>query len=121
MSVQSNTIDPRAQHYLKNRLDQVDKGLGKLAARLPAPAPLTPEQMSVTRAREIIGDLSREVRVRSLEAAIEGRLNWLARSIERTARADGEPKPLMTVPELDIAILKDLLSGWQQHTTNNQK
>jgi hypothetical protein len=101
------------QAYLRRRLGQVEKGFGKLAARLPAPSPLTPDQFAIARARELIGDLDREIRLRPLEHAIQNRLTWLERVEQRAKSDDGEPKPKYSGIPLDRAILGDLLKGWQ--------
>jgi len=100
------------QAYLQQRFLEVEKNLGRVAARLGQPTPITSPLDALDRAREITSDLSREVTVRALDEAIEARLEWLDRAEARQGAQDGEPKNDLNRIALDRVLLLELKSGW---------
>ena len=101
------------QEYLTRRILDIEKSLGKVAARLGAPTPITQPLDALDRAREIAGDLAKEVRVRSLEEAVRHRLGWLARAEVRAGQVGGEPKAELESIDLDRRLLQELEAGWK--------
>lgn len=101
------------QKYLNGRMEDIEKNLGKVAARLGTPTPITQPLDALDRARELVGDMFRQVRVRSLEDAIRTQLAWLDAAERRLAARDGEPKVKFNRIELDRRLLGDILAGWK--------
>lgn len=101
------------QSYLTDRMQQVERGLGRVAARLGEPTPITEPLDALDRARELVADLYKQVTVRSLEAAVQAQLDWLDRADARLGLADGEPKHDLNRIALDRALLEDLREGWR--------
>jgi len=103
----------RERTFLERRIVEVERDMGRLAAGIGAPAPITQELDVLDRARELWGDMLRQVRVRPLDDAVTAQLDWLNRVEERQARADGEPKPDLNRVALDRRLLSDLLRSWR--------
>jgi hypothetical protein len=101
------------QRYLARRLSEIEQGLGRVAARLGEPTPITQPLDALDRARELAADLVKQVQVRPLEEAVAAQLAWLARAEARQQVQDGEPKAAFNRIALDQRILGDLLAGWQ--------
>ena len=101
------------QEFLKARMAQVEEGMGRIAARLGQPTPITSPLDVMDRARELVSDLSREVTVRPLDDAIVARLDWLDRAEGRLGSSSGEPDLALTRIPVDRVLLRELLAGWQ--------
>jgi len=101
------------QKYLTDRMQQVERGLGRVAARLGEPTPITEPLDALDRARELVADLYKQVAVRPLETAVQAQLDWLDRADARLGLADGEPKHDLNRIALDRALLEDLREGWR--------
>lgn len=101
------------QAYLSDRMQQVERGLGRVAARLGEPTPITEPLDALDRARELVADMAKQVTVRPLEAAIQAQLAWLERAEARLGQADGEPKHDLNRIALDRVLLEDLREGWR--------
>lgn len=101
------------QNYLTGRVLEIEKALGKVAAGLGEPTPITQPLDALDRARELAGDLAKEVRVRSLADAVRHRLDWLARAEARAGQAGGEPKTDLNRIALDRRLLQELEAGWK--------
>ncbi len=115
----SNAYEPRSasqiaaeERYLRHRLEQIEKGLGTVAARLAAPAPAGPSLLALDRARQLAGELLAQIRVRTLEEAITARLEWLDRAAARR-KESAEPLPRLDLTDLDRRLLTDLLAAWR--------
>ncbi len=100
------------QAYLTDRVLRIEQGMGRVAARLGQPTPITSSLDALDRARELASHLNREVTVRPLSEAIQARLEWLDRAEARQAQADGEPKNDLKMLVLDRVLLDELLAGW---------
>ncbi len=100
------------QKYLDERLRQIEKNLGKVAARQGGAATINQPLDALDRARELVGALARQVRVRRLEEAIRTQVAWLDAAEARLAKSDGEPKVDFNRIELDRRLLDDILGGW---------
>ena len=100
------------QAYLNERFLQVEKNLGRVAARLGQPTPITSSLDALDRARELTSTLSREVTVRALDDAIQARLDWLDRAEALQGQDNGEPKTDLNRIALDRVLLSELMSGW---------
>jgi hypothetical protein len=98
--------------FLGDRIDQVEKAMGRLAARLGEPTPITQPLDVVDRAREITADVRKQVRLRPLEDAVAAQLAWLDRAEQRAAAGGGEPVPDLNRIALDRRLLRDLLAAW---------
>lgn len=99
--------------FLARRLAEVERGLGRVAAVLGTPTPITQPLDVLDRARELTGDLVKQVQVIPLEEAITAHLAWLERAEARLAEDDGEPKVALDRIDLDRRLLGDLLVAWQ--------
>lgn len=102
------------QDYLNRRMQEVESGMGRVAARLGEPTPITEPLDALDRARELVADLFKQVTVRPLEEAIDVQLQWLDRAEARAGQADGEPKNKLTRIPLDRALLETLREGWRK-------
>ena len=100
------------QAYLQENFLRVEKNLGRVAARLGQPTPITSPLDALDRARELTSDLGREVTVRGLEEAIGARLSWLDRAEAHQAEDDPEPRNDLNRIALDRVLLRELLAGW---------
>jgi hypothetical protein len=103
------------QKFLNQRILDIEKGMGRVAARVGDTMPIPQNLDALDRARELTGDMFRQVRVRPLEAAIQAQLDWLDRAEERQGRSDGEPKVDYNRIALDRRLLGDLLAEWRAH------
>jgi hypothetical protein len=103
--------------YLNERMSEIEKGMGKVAARGESPDTIGQDLDSLDRARELVSELEKQVLVRPLDEAIDARLDWLERVETRHEETSGEPLPAMTAIPLDRAILQDLAEGWESHQT----
>jgi len=101
------------QLYLTARLGEIDRGLGRLAARLGAPTPITQPMDALDRARELVADMQKQVAVRPLEASIAAQVAWLDAAEARLGADDGEPKLDLDRIALDRVLLGELLEGWR--------
>lgn len=101
------------QKYLTERMQQVERGLGRVAARLGEPTPISEPLDALDRARELVADMYKQVTVRPLEDAIQAQLDWLGRAEARLGQADGEPKHDLNRIALDRALLETLRDGWR--------
>ena len=91
------------QAYLRGRVQQIEKSLGKVAAKL-APGELSQPMDALDRARELSNQLEKQVRVQSLESAIASHKAWLDRARANQARAasSGEPwRRTGSIPKID--------------------
>jgi hypothetical protein len=112
-ALRSHTDYLPEQRYLADRMQQVERGLGRVAARLGEPTPITEPLDALDRARELVADMAKQVTVRPLEEAIAAQLAWLDRAEARLGQADGEPKHDLNRITLDRALLQSLREGWQ--------
>lgn len=101
------------QRYLTERMMQVEKGMGRVAAKLGEPTPITSQLDTLDRSRELVADMYKQVTVRSLEDAIAAQLDWLDRAEARQAAEGGEPKTDMNRIPVDRAILEEIRDGWR--------
>ncbi|MCB0216672.1 MAG: hypothetical protein KDH92_08565 [Chloroflexi bacterium] len=101
------------QAYLRGRVQQIEKSLGKVAAKL-APGELSQPMDALDRARELSNQLEKQVRVQSLESAIASHKAWLDRARANQARAASSGEPVLDLNriELDHRILDEILTGW---------
>lgn len=102
------------QRYLTERMAQVEKGMGRVAAKLGEPTPITSQLDALDRGRELVADMYKQVTVRPLEDAIQAQLDWLARAEARQAQEGGEPKTDMNRIALDRVLLEELRAGWRR-------
>lgn len=101
------------RRFLERRIANVERDMGRLAARLGTPTPQAPELEVLDRARALFSDLHKQVRVRPLEDALGSRLDWLSRAAARRADGpDADPKPELGLIALDQRLLSDLLEQW---------
>lgn len=103
----------RERRFLERRLVEVERDMGRLAARLGAPTPITQELDVFDRARELVNDMLKQVHVRPLDEAIAAQLDWLGRVEERHGEDGGEPKTDLNRIALDRRLLEDLHRGWR--------
>ena len=105
----------KEQTYLRERVEQVEKGLGKIAGQHPGATPLTQPLDTLDRARELAGQLIKQARVRPLEEAITAQIEWLqrARANQEASKTNGEPKMELRSIDLDLRILSEILAGWR--------
>jgi hypothetical protein len=101
------------QAYLRRRVEQVEKAMGKIAGRQREPAILTQPMDVLDRARELTNDLYKQVRVRPMEEAVRRQQEWLVRARERQANPGGEPVMHLNRIDLDLRLLDEILAGWQ--------
>jgi len=101
------------QQYLQQRITDIERSMGRVAARHAEPVGISQPMDALDRARELVGDMLRQVRVRSLEDAIRAQLAWLDAAEQRLERRDGEPKIAFNRIELDRRLLGDILTGWR--------
>jgi hypothetical protein len=117
-------VDTRSERaFLERRIVDTEKAMGRLAAQLGSPTPITQELDVLDRGRELASQLLRQVRVRPLEEAVAAQLAWLDRLAqvqqaggpagEGREGADGAPKPAFERAALDKRLLSDLLKAWQ--------
>jgi len=114
----ANTLRPyndyqAEQKYLTGRLQEVERGLGRVAARLGEPTPISEPLDALDRARELVADMVKQVTVRPLEEAIQRQLEWLGRAEERLGQANGEPKHDLNRIALDRVLLQSIRDGWR--------
>jgi len=102
------------QAYLTERMHEIERDMGRVAARLGEPTPITEGLDTLDRARELVGHLFRQVTVTPLDEALDRRLEWLRRTEKRQGRDDGEPKLAFNRIPLDIALLESLRDGWRK-------
>ncbi len=102
------------ERYLKRRLEEIEAGMGAVAARLEAPTPAVPQVQALDRARQLTAELLRQIRVRTLDEAIAARLDWLERAAVRRTQEVTEPLPELGLIDLDRRLLTDLLAAWQR-------
>lgn len=117
MSTPYTLRDPRdyvhEQKYLAGRMNEIEAGLGRVAAETGTPTPITERLDTLDRARELVADMYKQVQVRPLEDAIAAQLTWLDGAADRQARTDGEPTNVMTRIAVDRALLNDIVAGWR--------
>lgn len=101
------------QKFLNQRVLDIETGLGVVAARTSAAAPIPPRLEALSRARELTLDMYKQVRVRPMEEAILAQLAWLDEAESRMGKADGEPKVGYSRIALDRRLLTDLLELWR--------
>jgi len=101
------------QVYLRERVVQVETGMGKIAGRQREPAVLTQAMDVLDRARELTNDLYKQVRVRPMAEAVQRQKDWLLRARERQADPKGEPVMHFNRIDLDLRLLDEILAGWQ--------
>ena len=101
------------QRYLAERMAEIEKGMGKVAARVSGATQLTQPMDALDRARELVGDLHKQIRLRSLEEAVEAQLAWLERAEARQATSGGEPKVAFNRIALDRTLLTEIREGWR--------
>lgn len=101
------------QKFLNQRVLDIEKGLGVVAARTGAVQPIPQRLDALDRARELTLDMFKQVRVRPLEEAIAAQLAWLDQAEARLGQADGEPKVGYNRIALDRRLLSDLLGLWR--------
>lgn len=105
------------QKYLTKRTLEIEAGLGRVAARLGEPTPISQPLDALDRARELANDMFKQVQLRPLDEAVKAQLEWLDRAEAHLNAASGEPKPDMNRIALDRRLLSELLQGW--HATRN--
>jgi len=103
----------REQRFLQEAVLEIEKALGKVAARQDRPTPVTQPLDALDRAREITNDMYKQVRMRPLEEAVEAQLDWLSRAEAKARAGDGEPKIGYSKIALDRRLLTDLLERWR--------
>lgn len=101
------------QKYLRERVIQIEKNLGKVAARSGQPVALSQPMDALDRARELTNDMMKQVRVRPLEEAVASQKAWLDRAQANLEAENGEPKMDMNKIALDHRLLDEILAGWQ--------
>lgn len=101
------------QVYLRKRVEQIEKGMGKLAGRAREPQVITQQMDALDRARELANALQKQVRVRPLAEAVRAQQAWLERARAHQADPKGEPRMDFNRIELDLRLLEELLAGWQ--------
>lgn len=113
MGERPDDVFARERRYLQQRLEQIERGLGALAARHGTPTPSTQQLEALERGRQLAAELLRQIRVRSLEEAIQSRLDWLERAAARRAQPSDEALPELQLLDLDRRLLAELLAGWR--------
>ena len=118
MAIREYHLRPEAeslpeQKYLRALVIQIEKNLGKVAARLGEPVTLSQPLDALDRARELTNDMMKQVRVRPLEEAVASQKAWLDRAQANLDASNGEPKNDMNKIELDQRLLDEILAGWQ--------
>jgi hypothetical protein len=103
----------REQSFLQRTALEIEKAMGKVAARQDRPTPITQPLDALDRARELVNHLYKQVRMRSLEDALAAQLDWLDRAEAKAALADGEPKIAYSKIALDRRLLADLQERWR--------
>jgi len=101
------------QAYLRKRVEQIEKGMGKLAGRAREPQVITQQMDALDRARELTGSLAKQVRVRPLAEAVRAQKEWLERARAHQGDLKGEPRMAFNRIELDLRLLDEILAGWQ--------
>ncbi len=101
------------QAYLRKRVEQIEKGMGKLAGRAHEPQVITQQMDALDRARELTGSLAKQVRVRPLAEAVRAQKEWLERASAHRADPKGEPVMAFNRIALDLRLLDEILAGWQ--------
>jgi hypothetical protein len=101
------------QDFLSRRIKEIEKGMGKVAARTPETGTIGQPMDALDRARELTADMYKQVRVRPLDEALQAQLDWLGRAEANLAQADGEPKLALNRIALDRRLLTDLLTQWR--------
>ena len=101
------------QKFLNQRILDIEKGMGKVAARSLETMPIPQTLDALDRARELTGDMFKQVRVRPLEEAVAAQLAWLDEAESRLAQASGEPKVGYNRIALDRRLLTDLVELWR--------
>ena len=101
------------QAYLRKRVEQIEKGMGKLAGRAREPQVITQQMDALERARELANALPKQGRVRPRAEAVRAQTEWLERARAHQADPKGEPRMDFNRIELDLRLLDELLAGWQ--------
>lgn len=101
------------QAFLSSRMAEIEKGLGRLAARSGRPTPITQPLDALDRARELVGELDKQVLMRPLAEALRARIAWLERAQARREEDADEEIPDLNRIALDHRILTDLLAEWE--------
>jgi hypothetical protein len=101
------------QKFLNQRILDIETGMGKVVAREATTMPIPQRLDALDRARELTGDMYKQVRVRPLEEAVAAQLAWLADAEARLDKADGEPKVAYNRIALDRRLLTDLVEQWR--------
>ena len=101
------------QRFLTRRIQEIEKGMGKVAARTPEGGPIPQPMDALDRARELTADMFKQVRVRPLDEALQAQLDWLERAEANLAEANGEPKVALNRIALDRRLLTDLQALWR--------
>lgn len=101
------------QAYLRKRVEQIEKGMGRLAGRAREPQIITQPMDALDRARELANALQKQVRVRPLADCVRSQKAWLERARDHQADTKGEPRMAFNRIELDLRLLDELLAGWQ--------
>ena len=115
---QSYTLRPAQeyiaeQQFLNQRILDIEKGMGKVAARSSGQMPVAQNLDALDRARELTGDMFKQVRVRPLEEAIQAQLAWLDRAEASLGQDNGEPKIDLNRIALDRRLLQDIQTLWR--------
>ncbi len=102
------------QAYLGRRVEQIEKSMGRVAAKLP-PGELSQAMDALDRARELTNQMFKQVRVRPLGEAVAAQKDWLARAKANQDRAAGSGEPVLDFNriELDLRLLDEILAGWK--------
>lgn len=101
------------RQYLERRLGEIERSMGVIAARLGTPTPIAQELDVLDRARELVGDLLKEVHVLTLDEAIAARLAWLDRVEALQGRESDEPTPALNRVPIDRRLFQDIELGWR--------
>jgi hypothetical protein len=101
------------QKFLQSRMGEIERDMGKVAAKEGRAIPLTQPMDALDRARELVAELEKQVLIRPLDEAIATRLDWLDRVEARRSENGDDTMPLLNKVALDRRILGDVLSDWE--------
>ena len=100
------------QKYLRGLIEDIEKGLGKVAGRVAGAVPISQPLDALDRARELAGDMYKQVRVRPLEEALDAQVDWLGRA-KANQDDSTEPRVHFNRIDLDLRLIEEIRRGWQ--------
>jgi hypothetical protein len=101
------------QKFLQARMGEIERDMGKVAAKAGRAISLTQPMDALDRARELVAELEKQVLIRPLDEAIATRMQWLDRVEARRNENGDDAMPQLNKVALDRRILGDILSDWE--------